>query len=72
MSAPNVAASVPAEYGSKAWVNPVLSKALEIKASSPPSRYTDPKVSDCVPVSRNCDTCMHINTERTVLPWPPH
>lgn len=33
-----------AEYGSKPWVNPVLSKALEIKASSPPSRYTDPKV----------------------------
>lgn len=33
-----------AEYGTKPWVNPVLSKALEIKASSPPSRYTDPKV----------------------------
>jgi hypothetical protein len=32
------------EYGSKQWVNPVLSKAVEIKASSPPSRYTDPKV----------------------------
>lgn len=32
------------EYGSKPWVNPVLSKALEIKASSPASRYTDPKV----------------------------
>eukprot|EP00775_Hariotina_reticulata_P005568 gene5568-5805_t len=31
------------EYGSKQWVNPVLSKAVEIKASSPPSRYTDPK-----------------------------
>jgi hypothetical protein len=34
-----------AEYGTKPWVNPVLSKALEIKASSPASRYTDPKVS---------------------------
>jgi hypothetical protein len=34
-----------AEYGSKPWVNPVLSKALEIKASSPSSRFTDPKVS---------------------------
>jgi hypothetical protein len=33
------------EYGSKPWVNPVLSKALEIKASSPSSRFTDPKVS---------------------------
>jgi hypothetical protein len=32
------------EYGSKQWVNPVASKALHIKASSPPSRYTDPKV----------------------------
>lgn len=32
------------EYGTKQWVNPVASKALDIKASSPPSRYTDPKV----------------------------
>lgn len=31
------------DYGSKQWVNPVASKALDIKASSPPSRYTDPK-----------------------------
>lgn len=36
------------DYGSKQWVNPVASKALDIKASSPPSRYTDPKV--CVHV----------------------
>jgi hypothetical protein len=36
------------EYGSKQWVNPVASKALDIKASSPPSRYTDPKVCVCV------------------------
>lgn len=36
------------DYGTKQWVNPVLSKAVDIKASSPPSRYTDPKVSrDC-------------------------
>lgn len=36
--------SVHAECGTKPWVNPVLSKALDIKASSPSSRYTDPKV----------------------------
>eukprot|EP00882_Tetradesmus_deserticola_P026573 GHRQ01029326.1.p1 GENE.GHRQ01029326.1~~GHRQ01029326.1.p1 ORF type:complete len:206 (+),score=76.74 GHRQ01029326.1:726-1343(+) len=34
------------DYGSKQWVNPVACKALDIKASSPPSRYTDPKVRE--------------------------
>lgn len=67
--ASGVAASVPAEYGSKPWVNPVLSKALEIKASSPPSRYTDPKVGGCPATAR---PCMHLNTECAVLPWPRH
>jgi hypothetical protein len=38
---------IAAEYGTKPWVNPVLSKALEIRASSPASRYTDPKVWCC-------------------------
>lgn len=33
------------DYGTKQWVNPVLCKAVDIKASSPPSRYTDPKVT---------------------------
>jgi hypothetical protein len=32
------------EYGTRQWVNPVLSKKIEVKASSPASRYTDPKV----------------------------
>ncbi|KAB1226139.1 hypothetical protein CJ030_MR1G023912 [Morella rubra] len=31
-------------YGEHQWVNPVLSKRIGIAASSPPSRYTDPKV----------------------------
>lgn len=46
-------------------MNPVLSKVLEIKASSPPSRYTDPKVGGYVPQ-------LHLNTECAVLPWPRH
>jgi hypothetical protein len=36
------------EYGRQQWVNPVLSKRVEVKASSPASRYTDPKVSEWV------------------------
>ena len=35
---------VATEYGTRQWVNPVLSKKIEVKASSPASRYTDPKV----------------------------
>ncbi|KAK6245679.1 hypothetical protein SCA6_008769 [Theobroma cacao] len=31
-------------YGEHPWVNPVLSKRIAITASSPTSRYTDPKV----------------------------
>ncbi|KAG5542556.1 hypothetical protein RHGRI_022179 [Rhododendron griersonianum] len=31
-------------YGEHQWVNPVLSKRISISASSPVSRYTDPKV----------------------------
>ncbi|KAF5739301.1 BTB/POZ domain-containing protein [Tripterygium wilfordii] len=31
-------------YGDHPWVNPVLSKRITIAASSPTSRYTDPKV----------------------------
>ncbi|CAA3010178.1 BTB POZ domain-containing At2g30600 [Olea europaea subsp. europaea] len=31
-------------YGEHQWVNPVLSKRVSITASSPVSRYTDPKV----------------------------
>ncbi|XP_023923175.1 BTB/POZ domain-containing protein At2g30600 [Quercus suber] len=31
-------------YGEHQWVNPVLSKRITVTASSPPSRYTDPKV----------------------------
>ncbi|KAL6982604.1 hypothetical protein U1Q18_015992 [Sarracenia purpurea var. burkii] len=31
-------------YGKHPWVNPVLSKRISISASSPVSRYTDPKV----------------------------
>ncbi|XVE56276.1 hypothetical protein DITRI_Ditri03aG0225600 [Diplodiscus trichospermus] len=31
-------------YGEHPWVNPVLSKRIAITASSPASRYTDPKV----------------------------
>eukprot|EP00798_Chlamydomonas_sp_ICE-L_P011410 gene11410-12116_t len=30
-------------YGSQEWVNPVLAKRVEVKASSPVSRQTDPK-----------------------------
>jgi hypothetical protein len=55
------AACLPAEYGSKPWVNPVLSKALEIKASSPPSRYTDPKVGGCEQ-QLLWGMCLYINT----------
>lgn len=32
-----------AQYGSSTWVNPVLAKRVEAKASSPASRVTDPK-----------------------------
>uniref|UniRef100_A0A9I9DDE3 BTB domain-containing protein n=2 Tax=Cucumis melo TaxID=3656 RepID=A0A9I9DDE3_CUCME len=31
-------------YGEHQWVNPILSKKITITTSSPPSRYTDPKV----------------------------
>ncbi|KAG6704623.1 hypothetical protein I3842_07G141300 [Carya illinoinensis] len=31
-------------YGEHQWVNPVLSKRITVTASSPPTRYTDPKV----------------------------
>ncbi|EXB56306.1 BTB/POZ domain-containing protein [Morus notabilis] len=31
-------------YGEHQWVNPVLAKTITITASSPPSRFTDPKV----------------------------
>ncbi|XWS14376.1 hypothetical protein CRYUN_Cryun35bG0003800 [Craigia yunnanensis] len=31
-------------YGEHPWLNPVLSKRIDITASSPTSRYTDPKV----------------------------
>ncbi|PRQ27348.1 putative chromatin remodeling & transcription regulator BTB-POZ family [Rosa chinensis] len=31
-------------YGEHQWVNPVLAKRITITASSPPSRFTDPKV----------------------------
>jgi hypothetical protein len=50
------------EYGSKQWVNPVASKALDIKASSPPSRYTDPKVCEllgCAELLFNCSSFRH-------------
>ncbi|KAF6159800.1 hypothetical protein GIB67_030058 [Kingdonia uniflora] len=30
-------------YGEHQWVNPVLAKKISVTASSPPSRYTDPK-----------------------------
>ncbi|KAJ6411897.1 hypothetical protein OIU84_005045 [Salix udensis] len=30
-------------YGEHQWINPVLAKRITITASSPPSRYTDPK-----------------------------
>ncbi|OAY82979.1 BTB/POZ domain-containing protein, partial [Ananas comosus] len=30
-------------YGEHEWVNPVLAKKISVTASSPPSRYTDPK-----------------------------
>ncbi|KAF6141267.1 hypothetical protein GIB67_024351, partial [Kingdonia uniflora] len=30
-------------YGEHQWVNPVLAKKISVIASSPPSRYTDPK-----------------------------
>lgn len=47
------------DYGSKQWVNPVASKALDIKASSPPSRYTDPKVCVHVCVCVLCGASKH-------------
>lgn len=31
------------QHGSQPWVNPVLARRVEVKASSPASRYTDPK-----------------------------
>lgn len=34
------------EYGTRQWVNPVLAKKIEVRASSPASRFTDPKVGD--------------------------
>ncbi|KAJ6708628.1 hypothetical protein OIU74_009853 [Salix koriyanagi] len=30
-------------YGKHQWINPILTKRITITASSPPSRYTDPK-----------------------------
>ncbi|KAF6161738.1 hypothetical protein GIB67_009107, partial [Kingdonia uniflora] len=30
-------------YGEHQWVNPILAKKISVTASSPPSRYTDPK-----------------------------
>lgn len=32
------------DYGRQQWVNPVSAHRLVVKASSPASRYTDPKV----------------------------
>jgi hypothetical protein len=54
------------EYGSKQWVNPVASKALVIKASSPPSRYTDPKVHTAVVRLSSCFAALGLGCDGSV------
>ncbi len=64
-----VISHIATDYGLKGWVNPVLAKRIEVRASSPASRFTDPKVRFAVGWS--VDGCGHGFVEWEVISQSP-
>ncbi|GBF97048.1 hypothetical protein Rsub_09521 [Raphidocelis subcapitata] len=70
-------AHIATDYGARGWVNPVLTRRVEVRASSPASRFTDPKAIVGGTFPRTSFACPRMEGGQPCTWWlvdlgPPH